>query len=92
MAKHKPRPEDSDPDFLKTKADVIRRDKSTCQMCKKRRKRLEIHHIIPYSVSIHLRVNPDNLICLCKKCHKSIKNKEHHFVRMFTNIVERNSQ
>ena len=56
--------------FANTKAFVLNRDKYTCQHCKTKRGTLEVHHII-------FRSNggsdePDNLITLCKHCHKEL--------------------
>ena len=56
--------------FANTKAFVLNRDKYTCQHCKTKQGILEIHHII-------FRSNggsnePDNLITLCRKCHRDL--------------------
>ncbi len=56
--------------FANTKAFVLNRDKYTCQHCKTKQDILEIHHII-------FRSNggsdePDNLITLCRNCHKEL--------------------
>lgn len=90
MAKtRKSRPEDSDPEFKRIKAEVIKRDKYTCQLCDKRRRRsyLNVHHIVPYSKSVYLRTDKNNLVTLCVKCHKSIKNNEARYIVYFTNKV-----
>ena len=39
-----------------------------CQCCG-RHKKLEVHHIIPWHKSPELRVEPSNLITLCRECH-----------------------
>lgn len=39
-----------------------------CQCCG-RHKELEVHHIIPWHLSHELRVDPSNLITLCRDCH-----------------------
>ena len=56
--------------FANTKAFVLNRDKYTCQHCKTKQGTLEVHHII-------FRSNggsdePDNLITLCRHCHKEL--------------------
>ena len=56
--------------FANTKAFVLNRDKYTCQHCKTKQGILEVHHII-------FRSNggsdePDNLITLCRHCHKEL--------------------
>ncbi|MDY0387000.1 MAG: RNA-guided endonuclease IscB [Methanolobus sp.] len=61
--------------FYNTKAFVLARDKYTCQYCfgKSKDKKLECHHIV-------FRKNkgtdtPENLITLCKTCHKNLHAK-----------------
>ena len=56
--------------FANTKAFILNRDKYTCQYCKTKQGTLEVHHII-------FRSNggsdePDNLITLCRNCHKEL--------------------
>jgi len=56
--------------FANTKAYVLNRDSYTCQKCKAKNTRLEVHHIM-------YRKNggsdeQENLICLCKTCHDKI--------------------
>ena len=56
--------------FANTKAFVLNRDKYTCQHCKTKKGTLEVHHIV-------FRSNggsdePDNLITLCRHCHKEL--------------------
>lgn len=86
----KPRPEDNDPEYKKIKDGILKRDKYTCKLCNKKHRRsyLEVHHIIPYSDSVYLRQTPDNLITLCRKCHKSIKDKEGLYIRCFQTILQ----
>lgn len=68
---------------------VLKRDGKKCKFpgCK-RRSRLEVHHIIPWSVSVYLRFEVSNGITLCHKCHASIKNKESFYSAMFQTIIE----
>jgi hypothetical protein len=39
-----------------------------CQMCG-RRKDLEVHHIAPWDEAPEYRLDPKNLITLCRPCH-----------------------
>lgn len=39
-----------------------------CQACG-RENQLEVHHVIPWHIDESLRVDPYNLITLCKPCH-----------------------
>lgn len=64
------------------------RDKNRCQWPNCKRKAAQVHHIVTYSSAPHLRYAVNNGICLCLKCHKSIKGKELQFVAMFMSIIE----
>ncbi len=75
-----------DPEYDKVRRKVLRRDKYTCQLCQKRG-RLHVHHIIPYSQSVHLRKYEKNLITLCSKCHTKVNKNEHHYMVMLAKIV-----
>lgn len=81
-----------DPVYKEARIKTLKRDKRCCQMpgCGKR-KRLQVHHIIPWSKASHLRYEVSNLITLCITCHKSIKNKEHHYQSLFSQIARKNS-
>ena len=59
----------------KSKAEEIKqRDKYLCQVCMSKNifnyKELETHHIVPLSENWDLRLDNNNLITLCEKCHK----------------------
>lgn len=56
--------------FANTKAYVLNRDSYSCQNCKSKSKRLEVHHI--QFRSENGSNNQENLITLCKECHDSI--------------------
>ena len=49
---------------------VLRRDLYTCQTCGQKGGKLEVHHIRPFATFEEDRLNIDNGITLCKKCHK----------------------
>lgn len=55
---------------------VIRRDKRTCQVCKKTKNGLDVHHVIPY---VNFEDNwkeankLSNLITLCRQCHVKVE-------------------
>ncbi|RBW70803.1 RNA-guided endonuclease IscB [Bacillus taeanensis] len=66
----------------------LMRDDFTCQDCRKKQCRLEVHHIIPRrlqgSDSIH------NLITLCSSCHENVTGEEtNHTKRFFDKIQEK---
>ena len=47
--------------------DILKRDNFKCQLCGEKNKRLDVHHIIPYSETQDNSLY--NLITLCKRCH-----------------------
>lgn len=50
---------------------VFERDDYTCQCCGQRGGRLNAHHIFSFKTYIHLRLDINNGVTLCKECHKS---------------------
>lgn len=79
---------DYDKVYAKFRKIVRKRDKNKCQMpgCKAK-KELQVHHVMLWADCPNLRYEPRNGILLCKKCHQFIKNKEHHYIELFTRIV-----
>jgi len=54
------------------RSEVLKRDNYTCQACGARgiiSDDLEVHHIVPVSKGGEC-LDPENLITLCKKCHR----------------------
>ena len=80
-------------DYDKLRKQVLRRDKYTCQMCKQKRirknQKFQVHHILTYGCFSSVREEITNLITLCIACHVSIKNKEHHYIKYFMDILTR---
>lgn len=78
----------SDPVYKKFRSDVLRRDKSKCQMpgCKNKNN-LQVHHIQKWSNASSLRYEQSNGITLCKYCHSSITGKESHYEKLFKEII-----
>jgi len=74
--------------YLKTIKEVFKRDKFKCQMpnCNSRIG-LQAHHIKKWSTAHALRYDVSNCITLCRKCHKSIHGKEHHYEKLFYSII-----
>lgn len=78
----------NEPDYEAWRKKVLKRDKYKCRMPNCGSKyRCEVHHIIKYANSVHLRTVVENGITLCRKCHMMIRNKENYFVELFFNIV-----
>jgi len=82
----------SDPVYKRVRKNVLKRDNHKCQMpeCGSK-KRLHVHHIQLWSKATSLRFEESNLITLCRNCHESIKNREHHYINLFMSIVNENS-
>jgi 5-methylcytosine-specific restriction endonuclease McrA len=78
----------NDIEYEKCRKNVLKRDKRKCQMpgCSSKSK-LHVHHIKPWSKASSLRYDENNCITLCKTCHESIKDKEHHYESMFIEIL-----
>jgi len=50
---------------------VLERDAETCRRCTNSDARpLHIHHIVPWSESVELRLAINNLVTLCSECHR----------------------
>lgn len=80
----------SDPAYKEFRLSVLKRDKFLCQMCKSK-KRLNVHHIIKWSLASSLRYDVSNGITLCGDCHKSINGKESSYIQYFMSIIRRNN-
>lgn len=61
-------------EWPKIRQNVLERDGHICQKCKSDGIYLEVHHIIPYYLTKDNSFN--NLISLCKKCHRQIEAEE----------------
>lgn len=48
------------------------RDNYCCQYCGKNKYRLEVHHIVPWSISANN--NLENLVTVCRFCHYIVEN------------------
>ena len=54
---------------------VMKRDKYTCQVCKQYGGKLEAHHLNGYHWDVEHRLDINNGVTLCKKCHKDFHKK-----------------
>lgn len=61
----------SDEDYTKLRNKIINRDSNRCILCGSQNY-LQVHHIVPRTDSTSTN-DPDNLITLCRSCHKSIE-------------------
>ncbi len=66
--------------FFNVREYVLFRDSHICQLCKKKNKILNVHHIESRKISSN---SPDNLITLCVECHKKVhlEKKTHLFTK-----------
>lgn len=82
----------NDEEYTKFRKEVLARDKRKCQMpnCKNKTN-LQVHHVKKWSKAHSLRYDIKNGITLCKRCHRSISGKEHHYESLFIEIINRNA-
>ena len=62
-------------EYSEWRESVYKRDKYTCQICKKVGGNLNAHHIKEYAKFPELRFEIDNGITLCEECHRKIHKK-----------------
>ena len=79
-------------DFDKIRKRVLARDSHRCQICQKKSRRLNIHHIRKWADNSYLRYDEDNLITLCIGCHRQIRGKEDQYISLFITLVYQNKQ
>ena len=81
-----------DPIYKEWRRKVLRRDSYKCQMpgCKRRGKRMQVHHIQKWSSASSLRYDASNGITLCWDCHNEVNGKEEMYIRLFYNIIKIN--
>jgi 5-methylcytosine-specific restriction endonuclease McrA len=75
-------------EFKAFRQTVRNRDGRKCRWlnCKKRSK-LQVHHILPWSRHPNLRYNPFNGITLCKTHHKLVTGNEYVYAPLLSKIV-----
>lgn len=74
------------------KLQVFKRDNFTCQECGMKNKNLECHHIKSFAEYPKLRMDIDNAISLCKKCHLKTKTREKMFEQRYTEMIKKQKQ
>lgn len=62
-------------DYVNWRNQVYERDNYTCQCCKQRGRELNAHHLDGYNWCKEKRIDVNNGITLCKKCHKKFHKK-----------------
>jgi len=60
------------PEYQEWRRIVLERDNYACQHCENTGGRLVVHHIKTFKMNPELRMEPDNGIVLCNKCHEEL--------------------
>lgn len=72
-------------------AAVRARDGGRCRSCdasgRRNSSRIELHHIIPFSISQDLAFAVDNGITLCREHHNKTRGREHEFAAVFALLI-----
>lgn len=78
----------NDPQYKLWRKNIKIRDKHTCKWphCNSKRK-IQVHHILPWSQYPGLRYHINNGICLCKFHHDMIKNDETTYASYFLKLL-----
>ena len=66
---------------------IFSRDKKTCRKCGNNEGRLFAHHIRPFARFPELRLDENNGITLCRRCHESVRYKEDDYIVAFEEMI-----
>lgn len=77
----------ADPLYKKFREDVRNRDRGCRFPNCSSHKKLQVHHILPWSSHPALRYSIGNGITLCRKHHDMIKGKEVSYAQLFIRII-----
>lgn len=78
----------NDPQYKALRSRVRRRDKYRCSWPGCSSKRIQVHHILPWSKYPNLRYVDSNCICLCRDHHKQVTKSEEAYCSLLTTIVQ----
>jgi len=83
----------SDPQYVKFRREVLKRDGYCCQWPKCGEKsRLRVHHIRKWADYPKLRFELSNGIALCRACHDRVWNEEEIWAKMFYTIIHQQTK
>ena len=72
---------------------VYQRDGFRCKLCQKVGGQLTLHHKIPLYADKTKNTDADNLVTLCRECHRKVNNNENKYAALFgTNPVHYHSK
>ncbi len=78
-------------EYKEWKIAVLARDGGKCRLCETdgnvNRKKLQIHHIIPYSIRPDLEFNVDNGVAVCKMHHDLMRNREDEWAEQLAELI-----
>ena len=66
-----------DKEFLNLKKEIREKYNNVCAVCESKES-LQVHHILPRSKEPIMSLDKDNLILLCKTCHKKVHSTDRH--------------
>lgn len=77
----------NDPQYIKWRKGVFKRDSFKCKMPNCSGKKLEAHHIVRWADNPLLRYEISNGITLCKYHHKLVTGQENDYVVYFKGLL-----
>ena len=74
--------------YKKFRYAVLKRDGAKCKWpnCPNRKK-IHVHHIMPWKQFPHLRYKADNGICLCKLHHEMVTGHEITYAKFLSSLI-----
>ena len=51
---------------------TVRENNPMCQRCQKEPS-VEVHHIVPFAIDPRLKLDPRNLLAVCRRCHEQLE-------------------
>lgn len=67
--------------WIEKRKKILRRDEYLCANCRRFGRTIQattVHHIYPFELYPELKLESNNLISLCEKCHNEMHDRENH--------------